>query len=214
MGPCPIDISGNPASDGNLLRLLASMTRSNRKGRRWASFSIGASNGNRTRIASLGSWSFTIRLYPLVFLTCILYTIFFVLSIGIGKFFSEPSDILRLFWRSLPKFLHVPWASTYSDSGDGISPPNSFHTEVPYEQLPVQRFRQQQLDLDHPHRPAVPLLRRRLRLLSSSGAALLRGSRPCFWLIFINSQCLIRLIFPSSRVFFSKTRCIFGKNMV
>ena len=25
---------------------------------------FGASNGNRTRIASLGSWSFTIRLYP------------------------------------------------------------------------------------------------------------------------------------------------------
>lgn len=49
-----------------------------------ASVSVGASNGNRTRIASLGSWSFTIRLYPRMY---ILYTIFAVLSrpICLGK---------------------------------------------------------------------------------------------------------------------------------
>ena len=35
-------------------------------------------------------------------------------------------------------------------------------SEVHHEQLSVQRIRQQQLDLDHPHRPAVPLLLRRL----------------------------------------------------
>ncbi len=35
-----------------------------RKGRQRRPFLLGASNGNRTRIASLGSWSFTIRLYP------------------------------------------------------------------------------------------------------------------------------------------------------
>ena len=46
---------------------------------------FGASNGNRTRIASLGSWSFTIRLYPR---TCILYTIPRHLSRGISNFFS------------------------------------------------------------------------------------------------------------------------------
>ena len=44
----------------------------------------------------------------------------------------------------------------------GKAPPTSYYTEVPYEQLSVQRIRQQQLDLDHPHRPAVPLLLRRL----------------------------------------------------
>ena len=66
-------------------------------------FAFGASNGNRTRIASLGSWSFTIRLYPRYharyLTTRTLYTIFSDLSIGIGKFFSEPFDTLRLFLR-------------------------------------------------------------------------------------------------------------------
>ena len=51
----------------------------------WHPFAFGASNGNRTRIASLGSWSFTIRLYPR---TCILYTIPRHLSRGISNFFS------------------------------------------------------------------------------------------------------------------------------
>ena len=45
--------------------------------------------------------------------------------------------------------------------------------EVHYEQLSVQRIRQQQLDLDRPHRPAVLLLLR--RLLNALPASLPRG---------------------------------------
>ena len=61
--------------------------------------------------------------------------------------------------------------------------------EVHYEQLSVQRIRQQQLDLDHPHRPAVPLLLRRLLILGRSlqgyrhtrrGCLTMRGASPLF----------------------------------
>jgi hypothetical protein len=43
----------------------------------------------------------------------------------------------------------------------------------------VQRLRQQQLDLDHPHRPAVLLLLRRLLIPSSLPAPPIGGSFFC-----------------------------------
>ena len=48
-------------------------------------FLFGAGNGNRTRIASLGSWSFAIRLYPR---TRILYTKHLRLSRGFRNIFA------------------------------------------------------------------------------------------------------------------------------
>ena len=90
------------------------------------------------------------------------------MSRGIGKIFSEPSDRFRRLLknlsqsRTIERLRHILIMETGWTAP--LPTPNSFHTEVPYEQLPVQRIRQQQLDLDHPHRSAVPLLRR-LRLL-------------------------------------------------
>ena len=86
-------------------------------------------------------------------------------------------------------------------------------SEVHHEQLSVQRIRQQQLDLDHPHRSAVPLLRR-LRLLIP-----LKG-RPAFGQVatFLHHA---QIHLPLFGYFFHhfekkprKTRCIFLQNVV
>ncbi len=67
-----------------LVLLLAPM----QKGRLCRPFCIGASNGNRTRIASLGSWSFTIRLYPR---TRLLY----IIGIGLSRVLKKIHDFFK-----------------------------------------------------------------------------------------------------------------------
>lgn len=83
--------------------------------------------------------------------------------------------------------------------------------EVHYEQLSVQRIRQQQLDLDHSHRPPVPLLLR--RLLRPSRAAC-EGIQPhgrigephgfvelphfCVFYGFFQKTLEIRCVFPEN----------------
>ena len=86
----------------------------------------------------------------------------------------------------------------------GSPPPNSFHTEVPYEQLPVQRIRQQQLDLDRPHRPAVLLLLR--RLLNALPAPPLRGS------LFSFGSHFAKFTFHPQKS--AQGRCVFKKNVL
>ncbi len=153
---------------GSLQRLLASVLPPTEKGAADAvPFSVGASNGNRTRIASLGSWSFTIRLYPRAY---ILYIKASVLSRGFRKIppehFVQELHLVtalasnRLF--STPS-VHIRLAAAYDDNGNGETVSDFIYLrEVHYEQLSLQCFRQQQLDLDRTHRPAFHLL---LRLL-------------------------------------------------
>ena len=97
------------------------------------------------------------------------YTLFvrFVAELCSAGFrFPLPAPSTRVpSWHPFSFFsTHIRRPSTYNDSGDGLHrlPTSDLFEEVHYEQLSVQRVRQQQLDLDHPHRPAVLLLLRRL----------------------------------------------------
>ena len=112
----------NPAEhrkdSGGLKRSLAPIGRSIEKGCRMAPFFYGAGNGNRTRVASLGSWSFTIRLYPRMH---ILYTIFSNLSSPILREFGIFSEIF--IDRILQKFQSEPdidRALCFPEMGGGI----------------------------------------------------------------------------------------------
>ena len=87
----------------NLRRFLAPVVRSTKKGHRMMPFLCGASNGNRTRIASLGSWSFTIRLYPRMH---ILYTIPSDLSRGYSEKF--PMDLRLSPTNNFTLHAHLP----------------------------------------------------------------------------------------------------------
>ncbi len=135
----------------------------------WPPFPFGASNGNRTRIASLGSWSFTIRLYPR---TRILYLMTTILSRGLRKFSENISPRFPPARQKFPSpdfFLSLVCTFVFighmmiMETGHPV-PYFIFLREVHYEQLSLQYLRQQQLDLDRHHRSALHLLRLLMRL--------------------------------------------------